>query len=185
VGRLIGLACRAADDEEGARLDLDASREELERLGASADLSRRVEHALARQPSADLDGLTIREVQVLKLFATGVTNRAIAAELVISERTVATHVGSILRKLSLPSRAAATGYAHERHLLSSRLVGVSSRLGRSTDRAAERLRSPADAAHAPGCLPSTQDQHLQDHEIRDRRRPAGNGTTAHSIQEQP
>ena len=49
-------------------------------------------------------------------MAGGRTNRAIAAELVISERTVATHVSRILTKLGLPSRSAATAYAYRHHL---------------------------------------------------------------------
>jgi len=62
--------------------------------------------------------LTTREVEILRLLATGVTNKQIAVGLFISEKTVATHVGSILRKLKVKSRSAATAYAHDRHLLS-------------------------------------------------------------------
>ena len=62
-------------------------------------------------------GLTTREVQVLKLVATGMTNRAIASELVISEKTVASHVNSILTKLGLSSRSAATAYAYVHDLV--------------------------------------------------------------------
>ena len=113
---LIGLTCRAAGDEDGAQWELDAARVQLERLGASPDLTRCVERAVTGH-GRSVGGLTAREVQVLQQVATGATNRAIAAELVISERTVATHVASIFRKLSLPSRAAATRYAHEHHLL--------------------------------------------------------------------
>ena len=61
--------------------------------------------------------MTAREVQVLKLVATGMTNRAIASELVISEKTVATHVNSILTKLGLSSRSAATAYAYVHDLV--------------------------------------------------------------------
>ena len=56
-------------------------------------------------------------VQVLKLVATGKTNRAIASELVISEKTVAAHVSSVFTKLGLSSRSAATAYAYEHHLV--------------------------------------------------------------------
>jgi DNA-binding NarL/FixJ family response regulator len=62
-------------------------------------------------------GLTARETEVLRLVAAGKTNRQIAAELVISEKTVATHVSNIFTKLGLSSRAAATAYAYEHHLL--------------------------------------------------------------------
>jgi two-component system response regulator DevR len=55
--------------------------------------------------SAGLPGLSARERDVLRLLADGMTDREIAAALVISPRTVETHVSSILRKLSVSSRA--------------------------------------------------------------------------------
>ena len=58
-------------------------------------------------------GLTGREIEVLSQLATGKTNRAIAGELVISEKTVARHIANIFTKLGLSSRAAATAYAYE------------------------------------------------------------------------
>ena len=61
--------------------------------------------------------MTDREVEVLALVATGRTNRAIAAELVISEKTVARHVSNIFTKLGLTSRAAATAYAYRHDLV--------------------------------------------------------------------
>jgi DNA-binding NarL/FixJ family response regulator len=54
---------------------------------------------------------------VLALIATGKTNRAIAAELVLSERTVDRHVSNVYAKLRVSSRAAATAYAYEHRLL--------------------------------------------------------------------
>ena len=62
-------------------------------------------------------GLTSRELQVLRLVAAGKTNRAIADDLVISEKTVARHVSNIFTKLGLSSRSAATAYAYEHDLL--------------------------------------------------------------------
>ena len=62
-------------------------------------------------------GLTAREVQVLRLVAAGKTNRAIAAELFLSEKTVARHVSNIFTKLGVSSRAAATAYAYEHQLI--------------------------------------------------------------------
>ena len=61
--------------------------------------------------------LSPRELEVLQLIATGRTNHAIAAELVLSERTVARHVSNIFTKLGLSSRSAATAYAYEHHLV--------------------------------------------------------------------
>jgi DNA-binding NarL/FixJ family response regulator len=61
--------------------------------------------------------LTAREVEVLRLVAAGHTNRAIAATLVLSEKTVARHVSNIYTKLGIRSRAAATAYAYDHHLV--------------------------------------------------------------------
>jgi len=62
-------------------------------------------------------GLTAREQEVLRLVAAGRTNRAIATELSLSEKTVARHVSNIYAKLELTSRAAATAYAYEHDLV--------------------------------------------------------------------
>ncbi len=70
-----------------------------------------------RQSSASADGLTAREVEVLRLVAAGKTNRAVAADLVISEKTVARHLSNIFDKLGVSSRAAATAYAYEHDLI--------------------------------------------------------------------
>jgi len=60
---------------------------------------------------AERSGLTRREVEVLRLLTEGQSNRAIAAELSVSERTVEHHVLHILTKLGLDSRTAAATYA--------------------------------------------------------------------------
>jgi DNA-binding NarL/FixJ family response regulator len=96
-------------------MELDAARWVFQELGAAADLAR-VE-GLARAATGEAAGLSPREVQVLRLIATGKTNRAIAAELFISERTVERHVSNIFVKLDLSSRAAATAYAYEHQLV--------------------------------------------------------------------
>jgi DNA-binding NarL/FixJ family response regulator len=72
--------------------------------------------ARGRTTTAGPDGLTAREVEVLQLVAAGLTNRAIAERLVISEKTVARHLSNIFTKLDLSSRSAATAYAYEHGL---------------------------------------------------------------------
>jgi DNA-binding NarL/FixJ family response regulator len=112
---LIGLSCRALGDADSAEMELDAARCVFQQLGAAPDLAR-VE-GLSRKAAEPAGGLTAREVQVLRLVAAGKTNRAIAADLIISEKTVARHVSNIFTKLDLSSRAAATAYAYEHDLL--------------------------------------------------------------------
>jgi len=62
------------------------------------------------------EGLTPREVEVLRLLARGLTNAQIAEELVVSQLTVKAHLRSIYSKLGVTSRSAATRYALEHHL---------------------------------------------------------------------
>ena len=113
---LAGLACRALGDTEGGELELDAARIAFERLGAAPDLSR-IDVLARGSPSAGPHGLTRRELQVLRLVATGKTNKAIAAGLFLSEKTIDRHVSNILAKLDVRSRAAATAFAYERQLI--------------------------------------------------------------------
>lgn len=113
---LIGLACRQLGDEETALMELDAARWVFEQLGAAPDLARA--QALSRKARAKPPGgLTARELEVLRQVATGKTNRSIAADLFLSEKTVARHVSNIFTKLGLSSRAAATAYAYEHDLV--------------------------------------------------------------------
>jgi DNA-binding CsgD family transcriptional regulator len=113
---LAGLACRALGDGDGAALELEAARETHERLGAGPDLQRL---AADRRVAAGANGhgLSDRELQVLRMVARGQTNRAIASELVLSERTIERHVSNIFAKLGVSSRTAATAYAYEHRLL--------------------------------------------------------------------
>ena len=114
---LAGLACRTLGDEEGAELELDAARAAFEQLQAAPDLARLERRAKDDDASGESHGLTRREIQVLRLVTTGKTNKIIAGELGVSERTVDRHVSNILTKLALPSRAAATAYAYKHRLV--------------------------------------------------------------------
>jgi DNA-binding CsgD family transcriptional regulator len=105
---LVAEACRALGDGETAGLELEAARDELARLGAEADLAR---------AGAGGHGLTPRELQVLRRLATGESNKAIAARLGVSRRTVDRHVSNLYAKLHVSSRAAATAYAYEHELV--------------------------------------------------------------------
>ncbi len=113
---LVGLACRALQDDEGSRMELEAAHAIFEQLGAVPDLER-VRELLRHGGSSDAHGLTARELQVLRLVAAGKKNKVIAAELYLSERTIDRHVSSILDKLNVCSRAAATGYAYQHKLI--------------------------------------------------------------------
>jgi ATP/maltotriose-dependent transcriptional regulator MalT len=108
---LIARACSSLGDDEATALELDAAREIYERLGAAPDLAR-----ISAAPGESY-GLSERELEVLRLVASGKSNREIAAALVISEHTVARHLQNIYAKLRVPSRAAATAFAFEHELV--------------------------------------------------------------------
>ena len=115
VRELVGLACRALGDEDTAALELESAGGTYAELGARPDLVR--VGSLAGRTPGDARGLSERELEVLRFVAAGKTNKAIAAELVLSERTVDRHVSNIFAKLGVPSRAAATAYAYEHGLV--------------------------------------------------------------------
>jgi DNA-binding CsgD family transcriptional regulator len=113
---LVARACQALGDRDSAKLELDLAREVFARLGAAPDLA-----ALAaddtRAAAARSDGLSPRELEVLRLVATGKTNKQIARQLFLSEKTVDRHVSNIFSKVNVASRAAATAYAYQRGLV--------------------------------------------------------------------
>ena len=97
-------------------MELELAREVFQRLGAAPDLARL--EVLSRQKSRSHENpLTTREVEVLRLVASGKTNRAIAIKLGISEKTVARHISNMFNKLDLSSRAAATAFAYQNKLV--------------------------------------------------------------------
>lgn len=111
----LGTAYRGLGDNDSARLELDTARTLLVGLGAAPDLARL--DALVGHPVATRGDLSLRELQVLRLLATGETNRSIADSLYISIRTVDRHVSNVYTKLGVANRAAATAYAYEHRLI--------------------------------------------------------------------
>jgi DNA-binding NarL/FixJ family response regulator len=132
---LMASLCAALGDEESARLEREAARAVFSELGAAPALSALEqslpEHTLYSVPDAlsvpvptskndagpaDAGPLTARETEVIRLVADGLSNRDIAVELFISEKTVARHLSNIFTKLGLTSRSAATAYAYRHGL---------------------------------------------------------------------
>lgn len=137
---LLARLCAALGDEESARLEHEAARAVFAELGAAPALAgldqplpgapdartapaRTVPVRTTPAPSgngaqhaADAGPLTARETEVVRLVSAGLSNRAIAAELFISEKTVARHLSNVFTKLGLTSRAAVTAYAYQHGL---------------------------------------------------------------------
>jgi DNA-binding NarL/FixJ family response regulator len=116
VRLLLGRACRDVGDDDAATIEFDLARKALTSLGATPDLAVTTDapHALAPEDKA---GLSRRELEVLRHLATGKTNKAIALLLHLSEKTVDRHVSNIFAKIDVSSRAAATAYAYQQHLV--------------------------------------------------------------------
>ena len=115
AGVLIGLACRTLGDVSGGDEELAAAAAEFERLGAVWELAR-LERLRSPEDTATGARLTSRERQVLALLATGRSNRIIAEELHLSEKTVARHLSNIFTKIGVSNRAAATAWAYRHGL---------------------------------------------------------------------
>jgi ATP/maltotriose-dependent transcriptional regulator MalT len=111
----IGRALLALGDDASARVELDAARTALAELGATPAV-RAIDRDLADAPAGRPGGLSEREVQVLRLVATGQSNLQVASTLVISERTVERHLSNIFTKIGVNSRTAAAAYAFEHDL---------------------------------------------------------------------
>lgn len=115
VARLLSGRCLLAlADTSSAERELTAARATFRRLGA-LPVAELASSLLA--PASLPGGLTAREVEVLRLVAAGRSNPQIAAELVLSEKTVARHLSNIFGKLGVASRTAAAAYAFERGLV--------------------------------------------------------------------
>ncbi len=113
---LIARACQKLGDVDSADFEYEAARHVFRRLGATSELTAMVADSPG-QKLASASGLSARELDVLRCLVAGKTNRAIADELCISEKTVARHVSNIFNKLGLSSRAGAIAYAYKHHLI--------------------------------------------------------------------
>ncbi len=120
---LVAKAFRALGDTDGAALELDGAKKVFLELGAQPDVAAAdalgapaTGSAAPGAPEAP-HGLSPRELEVLLLVASGKTNKVIAKELFLSEKTVDRHVSNIFDKLDVPSRAAATAWAYQHGLV--------------------------------------------------------------------
>jgi DNA-binding NarL/FixJ family response regulator len=113
---MVGLACRSMGDGDTAGMEFDSARAVFQALGAEPALAW-LESLVNGAPSSPMLGLTGREVEVLRLIATGKRNREIARDLIVSEHTVARHVQNIFAKLGVSSRTAASAFAFEHDLV--------------------------------------------------------------------
>lgn len=112
------LAARAhheLGDADSAVMEVEAARAVFAELGAGPALIDIDAWSRSKSDNA-ASPLTRRELEVLRLISRGKTNRAVAAELYLSEKTVARHLSNMYTKLGLPSRSAATAYAYEHGL---------------------------------------------------------------------
>ena len=108
---------QALGDEDGAELEREAARAVFVELGAGPDLATLDARDGARSLPDARFGLTVRELEVLRLIASGRTNAAIARELFLSVKTVDRHVSNIFTKLDVPTRAAATAFAYQHKMI--------------------------------------------------------------------
>ncbi len=114
---LIGKACQKLGDDETARMELNAARHVFEELEAIPEIEQIDQLLKIDKDHKNSFGLTSREEEVLQKVAAGKTNKSIATDLFISERTVERHVSNIFLKLNLASRAAATAWAYENKIV--------------------------------------------------------------------
>jgi DNA-binding NarL/FixJ family response regulator len=114
VYRLLGERTFEAAYQEGRLMSPDQVLREQESI---LSLPHSPSTPIVRKmPISNPAGLTPREVEVLRLVAEGMTNEQVANQLVISPRTVDTHLTSMYGKIGVSSRSAATRYAMEHHL---------------------------------------------------------------------
>lgn len=115
---LQGAACRDVGDLDGAAASFEAAGALFEQLGATLDL-RNLREITSTSPELPA-GLTRREVEVLQLVASGMTNKQIAGALFLSGKTVDRHLSNIFAKINVASRSAATAFAFEHRLVTGK-----------------------------------------------------------------
>ncbi len=123
--RAVAAARAQLDEKTFAAAWAEGRAMTLEEVLAARELATTSPPALAAQPSPPPvkarvtypDGLTAREVEVLRLVALGLTNPQIAEKLVISPQTVHAHLRSMYSKLGVTTRSAATRFAVEHHIV--------------------------------------------------------------------
>jgi DNA-binding NarL/FixJ family response regulator len=113
---LMVTVCERRGDQDGRVLALETARRLFKALNADRGLARVAEHS-GRAARQQVGSLSEREVQVLRLLATGKTNRDIAEALFISDKTVARHVSNIFDKLGVSRRTGATAWAFQHDLV--------------------------------------------------------------------
>ena len=104
------------NDKDSEDVEFAAAKWVFEQLEAMPDLQR-VNRLLNKKRNHQSYGLTLRELQVLRLVVSGKTNKSVADELFISERTVDRHVSNIFNKLGLSSRVEATAFVLKNKIL--------------------------------------------------------------------
>jgi DNA-binding CsgD family transcriptional regulator len=113
---LLAAVCERRGDQDGRRLEIETARRIFTQLKAEPCLAR-IAAQSKRASHQRIGSLSEREAQVLRLLAAGKTNRGIADELFISEKTVARHVSNIFDKLGVSSRSGATAWAFQHKLM--------------------------------------------------------------------
>jgi len=121
TARTLAALAALRGDQRTALADLDAAEEVCRREGLLPDLTlvmraRSQLRAGGGTRAAPPDGLSEREAEVLRLVASGMTNREVGGALFLSERTVTNHLTHIFGKIGVANRAGATAYAHRRNL---------------------------------------------------------------------
>jgi DNA-binding CsgD family transcriptional regulator len=116
---LLGQALRESGDEIAARAAFAAARALFDQIGARLDTSglATADGGAMARPRLLPCGLSAREAEVLRLIAAGISNKEIAATLHLSVKTVSRHLSNIFTKIGVSSRAAATAFAFEHHLV--------------------------------------------------------------------